>query len=69
MMNCLCPGGNNCYLWILIILLVTCCGGGCLDGILDKLCNCECLLPLLLVWMCCCNKGGNGGTFGFGCGK
>lgn len=59
-------GGNNSCLWILIILLLLCNCGGMIEGIFDKLCNCECLLPLLVVWLCCCNKGGN---FGFGCGK
>ena len=64
-------GCDNGYLWILIILLVLCGGCGTIDGIFEKLGNCECLLPLLLVWLCCCNKGGNGMGFGFGncCGK
>ncbi|MDD7214386.1 MAG: hypothetical protein PUH90_03685 [Clostridia bacterium] len=59
--------GDNCCLWILIILLILCiCKNGCLNGILDKLCNCGCLLPLLIVFLCCC-KGGHGGPdFGFG---
>ena len=66
MNNCFGSSGNNYTLWILIILLVLCSCGGSLDGIFDKLLNCECLLPLLIVWMCCCNKGG---IPGYNCGK
>ncbi|MBQ7642884.1 MAG: chorion class high-cysteine HCB protein 13 [Clostridia bacterium] len=60
--------GDNCCLWVLIILLIVClCGNGCLSGIIDKICNCGCLLPVLLVLVCCC-KGDKGGmNFGFGC--
>ena len=62
-------GGDNCCLWILIILLILCvCKNGCLNGIFDKLCNFGCLIPLLLVW-CCCTGGGHdkhGMDFGFG---
>ena len=62
-------GGDNCCLWILIILLILCvCKNGCLNGIFDKLCNCGCLIPLLLVW-CCCTGGchdKHGMDFGFG---
>ncbi|MBO4323226.1 MAG: chorion class high-cysteine HCB protein 13 [Clostridia bacterium] len=59
--------GDNCCLWILIILLILClCGNGCLSGILDKICNCGCLLPIILVLLCCC-KGNKGGIPGFGC--
>ena len=67
-------GGDNCCLWILIILLILCvCKNGCLNGIFDKLCNCGCLIPLILVWCCCCNggdhcdKGGHDFGFGNGC--
>ncbi len=61
-----CCGDNGC-LWILIILLILCSCGGTVNRIFDKLCNCECLLPLLLVWFCCCNnKGGNGMGIGYG---
>lgn len=68
MSNCFGFGDNYC-LWILVMILILCvCKNGCLGGILDKLCNCGCLLPLMLV-LCCC-KGGNGGCgngdFGFG---
>ncbi|MBR1867793.1 MAG: chorion class high-cysteine HCB protein 13 [Clostridia bacterium] len=61
-------GNDNCCLWILIILLIVClCGNGFLTGIFDKLCNCGCLLPILLVLLCCC-KGDKGGmNLGFGC--
>ena len=61
-------GGNNGWLWILIILLIICNCGGMIEGIFDKLTNCDCLIPLLVVWLCCCNKGGSLG-FGCGCGK
>lgn len=61
-----CDKDNNSCLWILIILLILCSCGGMIDGIIDKLCSCEMLLPLLLVWLCC-NKSG-GMNFG-GCGK
>lgn len=63
-----CADGNSC-LWILLILLVVCNCGGFVDDIFDKLCNCETLLPLLLVLLCC-SKGGTGTGFGgCGCGK
>ncbi|MBR2385629.1 MAG: hypothetical protein IKA99_08505 [Clostridia bacterium] len=65
-----CGCGDNCCLWILIILLILCvCKNGCLNGILDKLCNCGCLIPLILVWCCCCGGGchdKHGMDFGFG---
>lgn len=65
MLNCLNFGGDdNCCLWILIILLILCTCGGTVRGIFDKLCNCECLLPLLVVWLCACGDGGCGGRFG-----
>lgn len=60
--------GDNCCLWILIILLILCvCKNGLLNGILDKLCNCGCLLPVLVLLSCYC-KGNDRGTpdFGFG---
>ena len=45
----------NCYLWLLIIILLTCCGGcGCINNIVEKICGCGYLLPLLLVILCCC---------------
>ncbi len=69
-MNCFGLGDNYC-LWIMIILLILCvCKNGCLTGIIEKLCNCGCLLPLLLVWCCCC-KGDTPTNYGFGggCGK
>ena len=69
MMNNFGCGGDNGCLWILIILLILCFCGGCLDGIFDKLCNCECLIPLILVWLCCCNKGDRDFGFGGGCCK
>ncbi|HBF44196.1 MAG TPA: chorion class high-cysteine HCB protein 13 [Clostridiales bacterium] len=53
MMNCF-GFGDNCCLYILIILLILClCGNGCLTGIFDKICSCGCL-PLILVLLCCC---------------
>lgn len=58
MMNCLGFANNNCYLWLLIILFVICCcGNGCIGNILDKLCGCGPLLPLLIVLLCCCGGG------------
>ena len=60
-------GGNNCCLWILIILLILCvCKSGCLNGILN---SCYCL-PIALLLLCCCCKGNNGflGGLGNGCG-
>ena len=70
MMNC---NFNNCYLYILIILLLLCCNG-CVTDIIGKLCDCKYLIPLALVYFCCCGdkKGfdkGFGGGFGCGCGK
>ena len=48
-MNCFGLGGDNCCLWVLMILLIVClCGNGCLTGILEKICNCGCLLPVLI---------------------
>lgn len=69
MMNCFGFGGDNCCLWILLILLIIClCGNGCLNGILEKICNCGCLLPILIALCCCCGKGDKPGmNFGFGC--
>ena len=62
--------GSNGYLWILIILLLVCGGCGVVDGIIDKLCSCDCLIPLLIVLCLCGNKnGGNALGFGCGCGK
>lgn len=62
--------GDNCCLYLLIILLIIClCGNGCLSGILDKLCNCGCLLPILAVILCCCcKKDGHHKGFNLGCG-
>ncbi len=46
---------DNCCLYILIILLILClCGNGCVSSIIDKICNCGCLLPIVLVLLCCC---------------
>ncbi len=69
MMNLCGFGGDNCCLYILILLLVLCsCGNGCLNGIIDKICNCGCILPIVLVLLCCCgNKGGCGKPYGIGC--
>ncbi|MCQ2387625.1 MAG: chorion class high-cysteine HCB protein 13 [Clostridia bacterium] len=53
---------NNCCLWILIILLVILLAKcGCLNGIFN---SCYCL-PIALLILCCCNKGGSL----FGCGN
>ncbi|MBQ7408315.1 MAG: chorion class high-cysteine HCB protein 13 [Clostridia bacterium] len=73
MMNCLgFLNDNNCYLWLLIIILIICCGGcGCITNIIEKICNCGCLIPILLVLLCVCggNKGGMREHKGFnGCG-
>lgn len=55
--------GNNCCLWILIILLIICLAkSGCLSGLFN---SCYCL-PVALFILCCCCK--NGGFFGNGCG-
>ena len=69
MMNCFGLGGDNCCLWILMILLIVClCRNGCLTGILEKICNCGCLLPVLIALYCCGCKGDKPGmNFGFGC--
>lgn len=67
MMNLFGFGGDNCCLYILIILLVLCvCGNGCLNGIIDKICNSGCLLPIILILLCCC-KNGSGKHYGMGC--
>ena len=43
MLNCL-GIGDNCCLWMLIIILILClCKNGCLNGIIDKICGCGCL--------------------------
>lgn len=59
--------GNNCCLWILIILLIILLAkNGCLNGIFN---SCYCL-PIALLLVCfCCNKNGGGinGLFGGGC--
>ncbi|MBQ9782031.1 MAG: hypothetical protein IJW26_02485 [Clostridia bacterium] len=49
-------------------MILCVCKNGCLNGIFDKLCNCGCLIPLILVWCCCCNGGHDkpGLDFGFG---
>ncbi|MBR2377508.1 MAG: hypothetical protein IKA85_07075 [Clostridia bacterium] len=58
MMNCFGFNNDNCCLYILIILLVLClCGNGCLNGIIDKLCGCSWILPIVLLLLCCNNKG------------
>ena len=68
MMNCFGFNNDNCCLYILIILLLLCvCGSGCLNGIIDKICNCGCLLPVILVLLCCCKGGGKPFAIG-GCG-
>ena len=66
MLNCL-GIGDNCCLWMLIIILILClCKNGCLNGIIDKICGCGCLLPVLLLLLCCCKGGKGGPDFGFG---
>lgn len=64
---------DNMYLYLLIILLVVCCGGcGFINGIIDKICNCGLILPIvLLLALCGCQgeKQIGGGNFGCGCGK
>lgn len=53
-MNCFGFLNDNRSLWLLIILLIVCCGGcGCVNKIMDKLCGCG-MLPLILVLLCCC---------------
>ena len=57
-------GGNNCCLWILIILLIIClCKSGCLNGFFN---SCYCLPVALLLICCCCKNGGGGFLGGFG---
>ena len=58
MFNFLGFNNDNCCLYILIILLIICfCGNGCISGILDKICNSGCLLPILVALLLCnCNK-------------
>ena len=47
-------GGNNCCLWVLIILLIICLGkSGCLNGIFN---SCYCLPVALLLICCFCKK-------------
>ncbi len=58
---------DNCCLYILIILLIVClCGNGCLSNIIDKICGCGWLLPIVIALLCCC-KGGKK-PYGIGCG-
>ena len=66
MLNC--TGiGDNCCLWMLIIILIIClCKNGCLNGIIDKICGCGGLLPVLMLLLCCCKGGKGGPEFGFG---
>lgn len=61
-----CFGSNN-WLWILIILLVCCCGNGSICNVLDKLTDCSCLIPIVLLLLCCCDKSPKGLNFGCGC--
>lgn len=57
-MNCLCFN-NNCYLWLLIIMLILCCcKNGCVNDIIEKICGCGPLIPVILFMLCACN--GNG---------
>ena len=60
--------GNNCCLWVLIILLIILLAkNGCLNGIFN---SCYCL-PIALLLICYCVKGGSGmgNLFGGGCCK
>ena len=53
-----CFGGNNCILWILILL---CCGNGCgsnCGGGCGCGSSCDCILPLILILCCCGNNNG-----------
>ncbi len=61
MFNCFGFNNDNCSLYILIILLVLClCGNGCLNDIINKVCNSGCILPVAIaLLLCCCNKGGH----------
>lgn len=55
MMNCMGFTNNtNWYLWLLIIILLCCGGCGCISNILEKICGCGYLVPILLVLLCCC---------------
>ena len=57
-------GGNNCCLWILIILFIIClCKSGCLANLFS---GCYCL-PVALLLVCCLMKNGNPFA-GLGCG-
>ena len=64
-MNCFGTFGNNTCLWLLIILLIlSFCGNGALDGILNN-----CYTPLILAAAyCVIKKGGLCNIFGSGCG-
>lgn len=60
---------DNCCLYILIILLLLCaCKNGCISGIIDKICNSGCLLPVLIALLCCSGKCCGGKSFLGGCG-
>lgn len=59
-MNCFGFGdGNNCYLWILILILLFCCKGcNVIDNVCGLLSGCGgAILPIALaLLLCCCCK-------------
>ena len=45
----------NCYLWIMILILLFCCKGcNIVDNVCGLLEKCGCLLPIAAVLLCCC---------------
>ena len=65
MFNCLC--NNNWYMYLLIILLLNCGGCDCIKGIIDKICDCGYIVPLIMLILCCCKDKGFA-PCGTGCG-
>ncbi len=67
-MNCFGFGENNCYLWILILILLFCCKGcGGIEGVCGLFDKCGCILPVLLAFLLCCCKDKGGHYGGCGC--
>lgn len=56
-------------MYLLIIMLLNCGGCDCIKGIIDKICDCGYLVPIVIMLLCCCkDKGFLGGGNGCGCG-
>lgn len=64
MLNCLC--NNNWYVYLLIVALLCCGGCDCVKGLIDKVCDCGYLIPVVLLLLCCYKDKGFGGC-GCGC--